>query len=155
MAENRVIGRGDALPWHLPRDLQHFKRLTMGHALIIGRRTFASIGRALPGRHCIVVSRDPDLRLPEGVRRAGGWDEALALTDADDEVFVGGGAELYRLALPHAHRVYLTLVHAEFEGDTMFPPLARGSWRLMDTEHHPADDRNAFPLSFQRYERNR
>jgi dihydrofolate reductase len=153
VSDNGVIGRDDDLPWRLSADLVRFKRLTMGHHLIIGRRTFESIGRALPGRHMIVVTRNPSWPAPPGVEVATSLDQALALAAADPEVFVGGGAAIYQLALPRADRLYLTRVHATVAGDTFFPALDLADWRLVETEDHGADDRNQHPFTFERWER--
>lgn len=151
MAENRVIGRDNQLPWHLPADLAHFKRLTLGHTLIMGRRTYESIGRPLPQRRSIVVSRNPTFTAP-GVEVASSLDAALQLAAGDAEVFVIGGAELFRLAWPRAQRLYLTRVHAEVPGDTFLPELDAG-WQLVDEELRPADEKNPYDLSFQTYQR--
>lgn len=152
MAENRVIGRSHGLPWHLPADLQRFKALTMGHTVILGRKTFQSIGRVLPGRRWVVLTRDPAYR-PAGVEIAPTLDEALRRAAREPEVFIAGGGDVFAQALPRADRLYLTLVHAEVSGDTRFPELPRDHWRLVEEQQHAADDRHAYPFSFQRYER--
>ncbi len=152
MAENRVIGRDGALPWRLPADFRHFKRLTTGHTLIMGRKTFESIGRPLPGRRSVVLSRRPGYR-PEGVEVAGGLEAALALAAGEEEVFVIGGAALFAEALPRARRVYLTLVHGEVDGDVQAPPLDPAAWRLVEERRRPADERHPWDLSFRTYER--
>ncbi|HXT51908.1 MAG TPA: dihydrofolate reductase [Thermoanaerobaculia bacterium] len=156
MAEGGVIGRAGRLPWHLPADLARFKRLTMDHHLILGRRTWESIGRALPGRRMVVVSRQAQrLVLPEGVRAATSLDEALQIAEAagDDEVFVAGGARVYREALPRADRLYLTWVQAEVTGDTFFPPVDPADWQEVAREEVPADDRNPHATSFTIFDR--
>ena len=152
MAENRVIGRGGKLPWHLPRDLQHFKRLTLDHTVIMGRKTFEEIRQPLANRRNVVISRDPGFQ-PRGVTVVPLLDEALALGATEDEVFVIGGGEIFRLALPRADRLYLTLVHAVVEGDTFFPPFDLAAWALEDEEDHPADEKHAYPYSFRTYSR--
>lgn len=135
MARNRVIGRDNALPWHLPEDLKHFRTLTMGKPIVMGRRTFASIGKALPGRTSIVISRQPGLDLPEGVLLAASVPDALLLAhdvaarDGVEECMVIGGADIYRQCLPLAERIQLTLIEQEVEGDTLFPEFAHGEWR--------------------------
>jgi dihydrofolate reductase len=154
MSPGRVVGRGGALPWHLPADLARFKRLTMGHHVIMGRRTFESLTRPLPGRKLIVVTRQTDYHA-SGAAVAHDLDEALRLAKGDDEPFVIGGAELYALALPRANRLYVTRVHAETEGDTYFPPFEGDQWSLVDEKHRPADERNASAMTFQVYERKR
>lgn len=143
VAENGVIGRSGALPWRLPSELGRFKRLTMGKPLIMGRKTFCSIGRALPGRDNIVVTRRRDFAA-EGVIVAGDIEEALAVAErcaqarGTDEVMVIGGAEIYRALLPRADRIYKTVVHAAPDGDTRFPEIDAGSWRESAREFHEA-----------------
>ena len=129
----RVIGARNKLPWHLSADLKRFKALTMGHHIIMGRRTFESIGRILPGRTSIVVTRDRSYR-PAGLIVAHGVNDALALGTGDDEIFVIGGEQLYREALPLADRIYLTEIDREFEGDRFFPEMESAAWRLVSRE---------------------
>lgn len=152
MSENRVIGRDNGLPWKLPADLRHFKRTTMGKSVLMGRRTFESIGRALPGRRNIVVSATQGFEAP-GCETATSIDQALALVAGDAEIMVIGGASFYEQLLPKADRIYLTLVHATLEGDAWFPPLDPGQWREIRREDHAADERNDYPYSFLVYER--
>ncbi len=152
MAENRVIGRGGKLPWHLPDDLQRFKKLTLDHTVIMGRKTFEEIKHPLANRRNVVISRDPGFQ-PRGATMVPSLAEALALGATEQEVFVIGGGEIFRLALPRADRLYLTMVHAEVEGDTFFPPLDQTAWALEEEEHHPADPRHQFAFSFRRYRR--
>lgn len=154
MAENRVIGVNNQLPWRLPADLQHFKRTTLGKPILMGRKTFESIGRALPGRRNIVVSRTPDYHA-EGCETVCSIDAALALVRNEDEVMVIGGANLYTQLLPQAERIHLTLVHAQFDGDARFPQLDLDQWREAGRSDHAADARNAVPYSFLVYERRR
>ena len=150
MAENGVIGRGGRLPWHLSADLKRFKQFTLGHTIVMGRKTWESIGRPLPGRRMVVITRQSGYR-PEGVEVVNNLDHALALAQSagDDEVFIIGGAEIYRLALPRADRLYVTLVHAKIDGDTVFPPVDWSMWQRSASEQHRADDKNDFPFSFQ------
>lgn len=157
MSENHVIGRDGGLPWHLPADLAHFKRVTAGHAVIMGRRTFESIGRPLPGRYNIVITRNPDYTV-DGATVARSLDEAITAArdmdqSAEQEVFILGGEAVYRQALPRAERIYLTLVHAHVDGDTRFPALVPDEWRLVEEWTRPADDRNAYAMTFRRLER--
>ncbi|WP_251978811.1 dihydrofolate reductase [Salinicola avicenniae] len=134
MSANRVIGVGNRLPWYLPEDLKYFKATTQGKPLVMGRKTFASIGRPLPGRLNIVITRDAEFQ-HEGVRVCHSLDEALvladsqALIDGGDEIMVMGGGEIYHLALPIAERLYLTEVAVEIEGDAFFPEIDRHQWR--------------------------
>lgn len=137
MDRQRVIGRDGRLPWHLPADLQRFKALTVGHHIIMGRKTWESIGRLLPGRTSVVVTRNAQYVAP-GALLASSLPAALALANADPEPFVVGGAELFREALPLARRVYLTEVLAEYEGDAWFPELSGAQWTRIQHEHHPA-----------------
>jgi dihydrofolate reductase len=153
VAENGVIGRDGGLPWHLGDDLRRFKRLTMGHTLIMGRRTWESIGRPLPGRRIVVVTRQAGYQA-EGVETAGSIDAALesARRAGDEEAFVVGGAEIYAQTLPLATRLYLTRVRAIVDGDALFPDVDWGSWRGVSREHHDADAKNDFAYSFEVYE---
>jgi dihydrofolate reductase len=145
--EEGGIGRGGGLPWHLPADLKHFRTLTMGKPVIMGRRTWESIGRPLPGRRNIVVSRQPSVQAP-GCEVVGSLAEALQRVDDAAEVCIIGGAEIYRLALPLADIIHLTRVHARVEADTFLPPLNPQEWRLRSREEHAADERHAYPYSF-------
>ena len=157
-ARNGVIGRNNALPWHLPEDLRYFKRVTMGKPIVMGRKTFESIGRALPGRTNIVVSRQPGYA-PEGLRVVASLEEALALAedialiDGAEELMVIGGAEIYRAALPLARRLYLTEVDADVDGDAFLPPIDWGEWREISRQRVEANDGNPYPYSFVVYER--
>jgi dihydrofolate reductase len=156
VAENGVIGRNGQLPWRLSDDLRRFKQLTMGHTIIMGRRTWESIGRALPGRRTVVVSRSPDFRTNvDGVETAGGLDQALAMAQAagDEEVFIIGGAELYRESLGRANRLYLTRVSVDIEGDTFFPDIEWNNWQLVESEDHDANENNEYGYRFETYDR--
>jgi dihydrofolate reductase len=156
VAENGVIGRGGTLPWRLSADLARFKQFTMGHTVIMGRRTWESIGRPLPGRRMVVVSRQPDYHVDNrDVEVAGSLDQALKIAEdaRDGEAFVIGGAEVFREALPHAGRLYRTLVRAEVAGDTYFPDIDWNNWRLLESIEHDSDSKNEFPFLFETYER--
>ncbi len=144
-----MIGRDNRLPWHLSDDLKRFRALTMGHHVIMGRRTWESIGRLLPGRTMVVVTRNPGYAVP-GCLVAHSLGEAVRMAGNDPEVFVIGGAELYREALKIAARVYLTEVHAEVEGDARFPDFERAAWREVSRE---AGSDPALPHDFVVYER--
>jgi dihydrofolate reductase len=152
MAKNRVIGADGRIPWHLPSELQLFKRVTMGHHIIMGRKTFDSIGRLLPGRTTVIVTRQRDYAV-DGARVAHSLDEAVALCTGDDEVFVIGGGELYRAALAQADRVYLTVVDAEPAGDTLMPELCAADWRVSASEQFRRDERHAHDYRFDILER--
>lgn len=151
-ADNDVIGRDGDLPWRLPADLARFKQLTLGDPIVMGRRTFESIGRPLPGRRNVVLSRSLE-RAPDGVELYRSLSKAIAGLSESERIWIIGGADLYREALPSAERVYLTRVHAEVDGDVRFDGLDPSRWRLVSTESHPADERHAFPYSFELWER--
>lgn len=151
MGRNRVIGRNGALPWHLPADLRWFRQKTMGHAVIMGRKTYDTVGMPLAGRRTIILSRVMPAP-PPGCELARTLQEALARCSEDPEPFIVGGGEIYRLALPLAERVYLTLVDLEPEGDAEFPALGP-EWELVWREPHAADDRHAAAFEFQIHER--
>ncbi len=148
-SDNGAIGHDGGLPWHLRSDLQRFKALTMGHHLIMGRKTFESIGRRLPGRTTIVLSRDPDYA-PNGVLVARSVEEALSLAQGrgESEVFVCGGAEVYAQALALSDRIYLTQVHAQVPGEVFFPPLDVESWQVTQTESRPAGPGDDYAFTF-------
>jgi dihydrofolate reductase len=148
MSENRVIGREGALPWRLSDDLRRFKNLTMGHHLLMGRKTFESIGRLLPGRTSVVISRQSDLNAC-GALVAPSLQQAIQRAEHDDEVFVIGGAEIYQQALPRVERLYLTLVHAHIDGDRWFPEFPEDEWNVVETSFHSANDRNAYDHTFR------
>jgi len=149
VAANGAIGYEGDLPWRLPADLRHFKRLTMGHHLIIGRRTWESVGVILPGRTMVVVTRDLEYRPGvEGVLVAHSLNEALRLAEDDDEPFIAGGAGLYREALEMVDRVYLTRIHEEFKADTFFPGFDPEEWLVIAEEHHRPDEKNIYPYTF-------
>ncbi len=148
VSENGVIGRDNQLPWSLSSDLQRFKALTMGHHLVVGRKTFVSIGRPLPGRRMIVLSRDAAY-CPSGVQVARSLSEALDLISGDDEAFIGGGAELFKEALEHVDRLYLTIVHVEVQGDSFFPDIDAAQWEIRSSELHAADEKNEYSFTFQ------
>ena len=150
MSAGGVIGRAGQLPWKLSADLQRFKRLTMGHPLIMGRRTYDSIGRPLPGRTTIVVTRQPQPAC-SGVLIAHTLPQAYELAKNDVEAFVIGGGEIYRQALPDVTKLYVTLVHADIEGDTFFPDIDWSQWQLVDESSHPSDERNTFATTFRVY----
>jgi dihydrofolate reductase len=155
LSQNNVIGREGTLPFRQSADLQRFKKLTMGHHLIMGRKTFASLGRALPGRTSIVLSRQDKLSLPEGMLHAHDFAAALHLCSDDPEPFVIGGGEIYRLALPHVTKLYITRIEAQIEGDVHFPAVDLKQWTMLSDEAHPADARNQYPVRFQAWQRRR
>ena len=153
MAENRVIGRDNKLPWHLPNDLKYFKRLTTGKPVIMGRKTYDSIGKPLPNRINIVITRDPNFTV-EGVKAVHSLQSALELADAEclisgaEEVIIMGGAQIYEQGLAIADRLYVTLVHAEVDGDATFPPVDFSQYRERSREDFSADGPNPYDYSF-------
>ncbi|HJY37880.1 MAG TPA: dihydrofolate reductase [Steroidobacteraceae bacterium] len=147
VAQNGVIGTGNRLPWHLPDDLKRFKALSMAKPIVMGRRTFDSIGKPLPGRTNIVVSRQPGLAIT-GTIVAPSLDAALAAAGAVPEVVVIGGAEIFRQVLPRTDVVHLTRVQARVAGDVVFPQLDPGQWRETAVEHHAADERHQYAFTF-------
>lgn len=151
-ADNNAIGKDNELLWHLPNDLRFFKRTTSGHAIIMGRKTYESVGKPLPNRRNLVVTRQKDYVL-EGAEVVHSLEAALARCMNEGEVFIVGGAEIYRQALPVTHRVYLTRVHAELPGDAYFPDLDERDWVLVSEEKHDPDERHAYGYTFQVYER--
>lgn len=152
MGDEREIGHDGRMPWHLPADLKHFKAVTMGHTILMGRRTFESIGRPLPGRDNFVVSRDVSFQ-PEGCRVFASLDLAMAAAPSDKMLMVIGGATIYRVLLPRADRVYLTRIHASFPADTWFPALDDQAWREVEREDHGPDEKNLYRYSFVTLER--
>lgn len=155
-AENHVIGHDNRLPWHLPADLARFKRLTMGHHIVMGRRTYEAIGRALPGRTNVVLTRRRDFDAgDESVRCVASLDEGLALAReaGDDEPFVIGGGQVYEEALAIADRIYLTRVQGAFDGDAFFPELDPAAWRVTESESFRADAKNPYDYEFLVLER--
>lgn len=152
VADNGVIGREGALPWRLPDDMKHFKAVTMGKPLLMGRRTFESIGRPLPGRRNLVLSRGNATSV-SGIEWVRSVEEACALV-GDTQLCVIGGAQVYAATLSAATRVYLTQVHATIAGDTHFPLQALNAWREVERIEHPSDERHAYAMSFVTLQRN-
>ncbi len=152
-SENNVIGKGNTLPWDLPDDLQHFRTVTKGCPVIMGRKTHESIGRVLPGRRNIVITRQQ--RSFEGCDTAASLEQAMEIAKADDprEVFVIGGEEIFRAALPQADRIYLTRVRADIEGDVHFPEFSSEEWKEVSRTNHAEDERHAHAFSFLLFER--
>lgn len=152
MDANQLIGHNNQLPWHLPADLKHFKQVTMGKPILMGRNTYESIGRPLPGRHNVVISRNPALKI-EGCSVCASIDAAFELCADDAEVCLIGGASLYQQVLGLADRLYLTRIDAEFEGDAWFPEIDLSQWRKTEERLMPVDDKNAWPYRFCTFER--
>jgi dihydrofolate reductase len=155
VAENGVIGRDNELPWRLSADLKRFKKLTMGHHLIMGRKTYESIGGPLPGRTSIVITRNRDYQAAPGVLLAHSFEEALRRAEGEEEVFVIGGASVYREGVARADRLYLTRVHADVSGDTLFPAVDLAAWKIVREDFREADSKNLHAQTFRIYERSR
>ena len=152
MGKNRVIGANGKIPWRLPNELQLFKRVTMGHHIIMGRKTWESIARLLTGRTTVIVTRQKDYKVP-GALIAPSLDAAIACCAGDSEIFVVGGGELYREALPRADRLYLTVVDAAPDGDTLMPAFDLTQWCESSSEQHAPDDKHAHAYCFTVYEK--
>jgi dihydrofolate reductase len=147
MARNRVIGRDNTLPWRLPEDLKHFKAVTLGKPVLMGRKTFESIGKPLPGRTNLVLTRDRGWK-PQDAVVVHSVDEALQRSGAASELAGIGGAEVFQQLIPLASRIYLTRVEADVPGDTFFPPLEDSQWKEVDSRRFAADERNAYDMTF-------
>lgn len=151
---NRVIGRDNTMPWNLPADLRRFRALTMGHPILMGRRTHQAIGRPLPGRRNLVLTRQPEFAVP-GVETVGSLEHALAVCQEAPWLYVIGGGEVYAQALPLAERLHLTEIAADIDGDACFPEIDHAQWLELSSEEHPADTANAYALRFLTLDRKR
>lgn len=155
MDENRVIGKDNQLPWRLPEDLKFFKRVTMGHPIAMGRKTHESIGRILPGRENIVITRQKDYQI-EGCTVVSSIEDFVKYSKKQgDEIFVIGGAEIFNETFDYSDRLYITLIYEEFAGDTFFPEFDVNKWELMSSEKGIKDEKNPYDYEFRIYERNR
>mgnify|MGYP003385870985 CR=1 FL=1 len=152
MADNRAIGKDNELLWHLPKDFQHFKSVTMGKPIIMGRKTFESIGKPLPGRKNIVITRNNDFAA-EGVVVVHSIDAALQESKEFDDVMIIGGASFYQQMLPKVSTLYVTVVHGQFEADAFFPELKSKDWEIIENIKHEVDEKHAYPFSFITYRR--
>ncbi|GAA5220085.1 dihydrofolate reductase [Membranihabitans marinus] len=154
ISTNNVIGHNNQLPWYLPADLKYFKKTTINHPVIMGRKSFESIGRPLPKRQNIVITKNP-FYIANGISVAHSLEESIdiARESDSDEVFVIGGAEIFNLALPFCQRIYLTRVHGEIEGNIYFPEWDENEWRLIANDAHPPDEKNEYGYTFMIYER--
>ena len=153
MSENRAIGKGNGIPWKMPRDMKFFRQTTTGHPLIVGRKTYESYGgKPLPNRRNIVITRDRDYS-GNGAEVVHDFNEALDLVQNEvGEVFVGGGEQIYRAALPYVNRIYLTTIHTDIEGDTFFPEFHIGSYVLVNQKFVKSDEKNQFDCTFRTYD---
>jgi dihydrofolate reductase len=147
MSDNRVIGNGNKLPWHLPADLAHFKKITMGKPIIMGRKTYESIGRPLPGRCNIIITRDPSFQA-NGCVVCNSVECALEAAGYSEEIYIIGGSLIYESMFPRIERIYMTRVHQNFEGDALFPELIKTEWKETAVEEHAADEKNPIAFSF-------
>jgi dihydrofolate reductase len=147
MSENRVIGKNNRLPWHLPADLKHFKTITMGKPVLMGRKTFDSIGRPLPGRLNIIITRDTNYSVP-GCVVVHSIDDAIAKAGNYDEIFVIGGAELFQQMFSRIQTIYLTIIHENFDGDAFFPEFNQSEWKEVAREKFSPDEQNKYSFSF-------
>lgn len=152
IAQNNVIGKDNMLVWYLPADMRFFKNTTMGHTLIMGRKTFESFGKPLPGRKTLVITRQKGWKY-DGVTVVHSLQDAISSAPGDEEVFIIGGAEVYRQAMPYCQKMYITIIHNDFEGDTYFPPVDYSQWKLMSDEMHLPDEKNLYSYSFRVFER--
>lgn len=152
IAENNAIGKDNELLWHLPKDLKHFKEITKGHTIIMGRKTFASINKPLPHRRNIVVTRNKNLSI-EGAEMANSVEEALKIAEGDGEVFIVGGAEIYKKAMQMTDKIYLTVVHKSFDGDAYFPEIDRNLWEETASETHLPDEKHSIGFTFSTLQR--
>ena len=154
ISDNNVIGKDNALLWHLSADMRFFKEKTTGHHIIMGRKTFESMGkRLLPNRTSIVITRNKDYEMPEGGIVASSLVDALGKAENDTEVFIIGGAQIYQMAIPFANTMYITRVHHTFDGDAFFPEYDKSQWELVSSEHHKADEKNEYDYTFEEYRR--
>lgn len=152
-ADNRIIGKDNDMPWHLPADLAYFKKTTLGKPVIMGRKTYDSIGRPLPGRKNIVISRDESLNI-EGVEVVQSVEQALAVASGVDEIMVIGGGAIYAHCMPKADKLYITHIDAKIDGDTQFPDYdLENEWQMLASETRQADEKNAYVLHFNVYQR--
>jgi len=151
IGENHAIGKNNQLLWHMPNDLKHFKDVTSGRSIIMGRKTFDSVGKPLPRRRNIVVTRQ-DITIP-GCKVVKSIEAGLALCKDEDEVFIGGGAEIYKLAMHLTDRIYLTIIHKNFDADTFFPEIDKSEWKEVKREDFEPDEKNPLPYSFITLER--
>jgi dihydrofolate reductase len=151
IGENHAIGKRNQLLWHMPNDLKHFKDITSGRTIIMGRKTFDSVGKPLPRRRNIVVTRQ-DITIP-GCEVVKSIEDGLALCKDEDEVFIGGGAEIYKLAMHLTDRIYLTIIHKSFDADTFFPEIDKTEWKEVEHEDFEPDEKNPLPYSFITLER--
>jgi dihydrofolate reductase len=152
MDNNRTIGKNNDLPWYLPADLKYFKKVTMGHPIVMGRKTYESIGRPLPGRENIIITRDKSYDI-ESAQVVHSIQEAIDVTKDEDEVFVIGGAEIFKQYMPDSDRLYITQIEHDFDGDTFFPEINYAEWKIISKEKGIKDEKNPYDYYFMIYDR--
>ena len=154
VAENKVIGKDNDLIWRLPADLKHFKNITMGHCMLMGRKNYESIGRPLPGRTTIILTKNKDYKV-EGCHVVFCIEEGIALAKSleESELMIIGGGEIYNQTLPLTQKIYYTTVHSDFDGDTFYPSLSEPEWKLLNQDFHTADEKNKYDYTFKEYKR--
>ena len=150
IAENNAIGKGNQLLWRMPADLKHFKNATTGHTVIMGRKTFDSVGKPLPNRRNIIITRNTDLNI-DGAEVVSSLEKAISLCDQNEEVFIVGGAEVYKMAMPITDKIYLTVIHSVFDADTFFPEIDQEIWKETEVADNKADEKNPFDYTFSTY----
>jgi len=150
-AENNALGKDNGLLWHLPDDFKHFKQITTGHYIVMGRKTFESFPKPLPNRTHIIITRQNDYPVPEGCHVVNSLQKAIGICPKDEEIFIIGGGEIYNQSLKIADRIELTRVHASFEADTFFPEIDENEWELISEKLHPKDEKHAYSFTFQTY----
>lgn len=151
-AENNAIGKGNKMPWHLPNDFKYFKKNTLEHHIVMGRKTFESIGKALPGRRNIILTRDPDFRA-DGIETCSTIEQVLAQSQDENEIFIIGGAQIYAQTIAIADKVLLTRVHTTLDGDAFFQKLNPSEWALKSQDKHEKDEKHAYDYTFEVWER--
>jgi len=153
-AENKAIGKDNQMIWHLPKEFAHFKRTTLGHCMIMGRKNFESIGKPLPGRTSIVITRNKDYEVPDSVIKTHSLEEAIGIAQKKEEkeVFIIGGGEIYKEGMKLANKLYITTVHESFEADVFFPEVEKDKWKLVSSEKHEADEKNKYKFTIEVFE---
>jgi dihydrofolate reductase len=154
MSEDRVIGKDNQLPWRLPADLRHFKSLTTGNPIVMGRKTYESIGKPLPNRTNIICTRNPEYSAPGCIVVTSALQAIHSIAEDSSQIFIIGGAEIYQLFMPMIERIYLTIVHHVFDGDAYFPELDSSRWNEISRSSHESDNENPYPYSFVLLEKN-
>ena len=153
VAENNALGKNNDLLWHLPNDFKRFKAITSHHYIVMGRKTFESFPKPLPNRTHVVITRQKNYIVPDGVIVVNSWQDALKFVPKNEEIFIIGGGQIYEQFMDLSDKIELTLVHASFEADAFFPSIDMNHWKIIASEHHPADEKHAFAFTYQTYVR--